>query len=145
MEETRRIKDTLEFLTSVEEEHTASTGLHLGIFDISSAQQQQHKKLLGAVAIQEINTSNHSGLIGCWLSAESQGKGLATIACLKIIEYGRKVIGIVQFELHTAVNNHRTQALAERLNFKRVPGVIKSAEVIDSKPVDHLVYVLDNQ
>ena len=84
MKETRRVEDTLEFLTSVEEEHATSTGLHLGIFDVSSAQQQQHEKLLGAVAIREINTSNHSGSIGCWLSAESQGKGLATMACLKI-------------------------------------------------------------
>ena len=51
------------------------------------------------------------------------------------------MLGIERFELHTAVGNQRTQALAERLGFKRVPGVIKLAEVIDSKPVDHVVYI----
>ena len=103
----------------------------------------QREKLFGAVAIRDINLSGHSGAIGCWLSCDNQGKGLTTMACLKIIEYGKKVLGIERFELHTAVDNHHTQVLAEHLGFKRVPGVIKSAKVIDSKPVDHVVYVLD--
>ena len=144
MKGTQRVEDSLEFLTNVVEvEQSNSTGIHLGIFDISMTPQKE--KLLGAVAIRDINLSGHSGAIGCWLSFESQGKGLATMACLKIIEYGKKVLGIELFELHTAVNNHRTQGLAEHLDFKRVPGVIKSAEVIDSKPVEHVVYVLNSR
>lgn len=140
--ETQKIEDSVEFLTSVEEEHTKCTGLHLGIFDVCSSVDQQYK-LLGSVAIRKINMSSRSGEVGCWLSSDSQGKGLATKACLKIIEYGKTAIGVEQFELHAAVDNHRTQALAERLHFKRVPGVIGAAELIDSKPVDHVVYVLD--
>lgn len=65
------------------------------------------------------------------------------MGCLKIIDYGKTVPGIERFELHTAVDNHRTQAPAERLGFRRLPGVIKSAEVIDSKPIDHhVVYII---
>ena len=64
---------------------------------------------------------------------------MATMACLKT------VLGIECFELHTAVNNHCTQALAERLGFKKVPSVIKLAEMIDSKPVDHVVCVFNDQ
>ena len=59
--------------------------------------------------------------------------------------HGKTVLGIERFEFHTAVDNHRTQALAERLGFQRLPCVIKSAEVIDSKPVDHVVYILNDQ
>ena len=141
---TQKVEDSLEFLTTiVEEEQLKCTGIHLGIFDLSMAPRVADK-LLGTVAIRNINLSSHSGEVGCWLSQESQGKGLATMACLKIIEYGRTVLGIECFELHTAVNNHRTQALAEHLGFKRAPGVIKSAEVIDSKPVNHVVYVLND-
>ena len=66
------------------------------------------------------------------------------MACLKIINYGKTVLGIERFKLHTAVDNHRTQALAERLGFQRLPGVIKSAEVIDSTSVDHVVYILND-
>jgi ribosomal-protein-serine acetyltransferase len=138
------VEDSLEFLTTiVEEEQVKCTGIHLGIFDVSMAPHEP-ENLLGAVAIRNINLSNHSGEVGCWLSQESQGKGLATVACLKIIDYGKSVLGIERFELHTAVDNHRTQALAERLGFKRLPGVIKSAEVIDSKPVDHVVFIILN-
>ena len=86
-----------------------------------------------------------TGEVGCWLSADCQGKGLATLACRKMIEYGEKVIGINRFELHTAMDNHRTQALAERLGFTRTSRVIKSAEVVNSKPVDHIVYVMDTK
>ena len=139
---TQKVEDSLEFLiTIVEDEQQKGTGIHLGIFDISI----EEEKLLGAVAIRNINLSNHSGELGCWLSQESQGKGLATVACLKIIDYGKIVLGIERFELHTAVDNHRTQALAERLGFQRLPGVIKSAEVIDSTPVDHIVYIFNDQ
>ena len=140
---TQKVEDSLEFLTAVvKEEQSKCTGIHLGIFDVSVVRREVAEKLLGAVAIRNINLSNHSGEVGCWLSQESQGKGLATMACLKIIEYGKTVLGIERFELRTAVDNHRTQSLAERLCFKRLPGVIKSAEVIDSIPVDHVVYVL---
>ena len=140
--ETQKVEDSVEFLTTIEEEHTKCTGLHLGIFDISSSVAQQDK-LLGSVAIRKINMSSQTGEVGCWLSSDSQGKGLATKACLKIIEYGKMVIGVENFELRTAVDNHRTQALAERLSFKRVPGVIKAAEWIESNPIDHVVYALD--
>ena len=114
----------------------------LGIFDISI----EEEKLLGAVATAcsypEYQPINHSGEVGCWLMQESQGKGLATMACLKIIDHGKTVLGIERFEFHTAVDNHHTQALAERIGFQRLPGVIKSAEVIDSKSVDHVVYII---
>ena len=84
MKATQKIEDSLEFLTTiVEDEQQKGTGIHLGIFDISI----EEEKLLGAVAIQNINLSNHSGEVGCWLTQESQGKGLATMACLKIINY----------------------------------------------------------
>ena len=128
---TQSVEDSVEFLkTVVEEEHSNCTGIHLGIFDTISLRGKHNEKLLGSVAIRKINLSNHTGEVGCWLAEESQGKGLATKACLKIIEYSKTVLGLQQFELHTAVDNLRTQALAERLNFKRVADVvIKAAEV----------------
>ena len=142
VEATKTVKDSQDFLDSiVKEEHTNCTGIHLGIFHINSTKSGEDK-LLGAVAIRKINLSDRTGEIGCWLSSDCQGKGLATMACLKIIEYGEKAIGIDRFELHTAVDNHHTQALAERLGFTRVPGEIEAAEIVNSKPVNHVVYVL---
>ena len=120
----QKTEDSLEFLTTImidEDEQQKDTGIHLDIFDI----RIEEEKLLGPVAIRNINLSNHSGEVGCWLMQESQGKGLATMACLKIIDYGKTVLGIERFEVHTAVDSHRTQALAERIGFQRLPGVIK--------------------
>ena len=55
---TQKVEDSLEFLTTiVEDEQQKGTGIHLGIFDISI----EEEKLLGAVAIRNINLSNHSG------------------------------------------------------------------------------------
>ena len=138
---TQTIDDTHEFLMTVETEQKTCTGLHLGLFKIY---EREMETLLGSVAIRKMNVSEHTGEVGCWLASECQGKGLATKACLKLIEYAKTTLGIVRFELQTAVHNLRTQALAGRLNFTVVPNlVLKGAEVIDSKPVDHLVYVLD--
>ena len=51
---TQKIEDSLEFVTTiVEDEQQKGTGIHLGIFDISI----EEEKLLGAVAIRNINLS----------------------------------------------------------------------------------------
>lgn len=134
---TNELNDTLEFLNVVEKEHSQLSSLHLGIFDTSTSDQQ---KLLGSVAFREIRGADHTGVLGGWLASESEGKGIATAAFKKLVDYGRK-IGICNFEFHTAVNNHRAQKLAENLQLKRLPGIVKAAEVIDSKAVDHVVYV----
>lgn len=137
---TQKLEESLEFLNTVEEQHANLSALHLGIFDTSTSEQQ---KLVGSVAFRQIREADHTGVLGCWLTSESEGKGVASAACKKLIDYG-KTIGISRFEIHTALDNHRAQTLAEHLNFKRLPGIIKSAEVIDSKPVDHMAYVLTN-
>lgn len=134
--ETQKLEDSIKFLNSIEEQHANSTALHLGIFD------SEEDKLLGSVAFREIRKADNVGILGCWLASESQGKGIATVACKKLIDYG-KTIGLDHFEIHTAVDNTRAQRIAEHLHFSKVPGVIKSAEIIDSKLIDHSVFVLE--
>ena len=70
---TQEVKDSTEFLTTVvEEEQLKCTGIHLGIFDVSTDPHETEKlKLLGAVATRNINISNRSGEVVTRLS----GKG----------------------------------------------------------------------
>ena len=75
------------------------TGIYLGIFDLGMVPHEV-ERLLGAVAIWNIKLSGLSGEVGCSLSQETQEKGLATMACLKIIKYSKRVLGIEYFELH---------------------------------------------
>ena len=79
---------------------------------------------------------------GFWVTSDIEGKGVALNACKKVIEYG-KSIGINTFEIHTATNNTRAKCLAQKLNFRQAPKIVKSAEIINSKSIDHRVYILD--
>lgn len=135
--ETKKIEDSMKFLKKAEVEHLSLSALHLGIF--SSGEQ----KLLGSVAFREIRKADNTGVLGFWLASESENKGIAITACKTLIHYG-KSIGLNHFEIHTSVDNNRAQSLAQKLHFRKVPGIIRSAEIIDSKLVDHSVFVLDD-
>ena len=134
--ETQSVEDSIKFLKKAEEQHAASKALHLGIFDA------QEQVLLGTVAFREIRKGDNTGVLGCWLASRCEGKGIAAAACKKLMHYG-KSIGLNRFEVRTAVDNNRAQTLAQHLCFRRVPGIIRSAEIVDSKVIDHYVFVLE--
>ena len=134
--ETQELEDTIKFLNAAQEQHKNLSALHMGIFDA------EEQKLHGCVAFQEIHQSDNTAIMGGWLATESEGKGIAAAACKKLMDHG-KTIGINRFEIHTAKNNNRAQKLAQRLQFRRIPGIIKSAEIINSEFVDHAVFAYE--
>ena len=88
--------------------------------------------LFGTIAFREIKREGQRAVLGFWLTSETEGKGVASNACKKLIEYGEN-IGIKRFEIHTATGNIRSQRLAQKLFFKRQPGIVTSAEIINTK------------
>lgn len=100
-----------------------------------------HGELAGIVGLHEINWSNRSVGLGYWLGAEFQGKGLATRACVALIDYAFCELKLERIEIACAPNNRRSRAIPERLGFTAV-GMVPQAEWLHDRFEDHVVYAL---
>jgi ribosomal-protein-serine acetyltransferase len=67
--------------------------------------------------------------IGCWAVSEAEGKGVATAACLALIEIARRDLGVERIEWRSTTVNTRSRRLAEKLGFVH-EGTLRSDYVI---------------
>ncbi|MDA5559596.1 GNAT family protein [Exiguobacterium sp. MMG028] len=97
--------------------------------------------LAGTIGFNEIDRGIQCGTIGYWLGQEFQGKGIMSRALETIIEYGFRDLKLNKIEIRVATENVKSRALPERLGF-REEGVIRDAEWLYDRYVDHVVYGL---
>jgi ribosomal-protein-serine acetyltransferase len=98
-------------------------------------------KLAGTIGFNEIDRGIQGGTIGYWLGKEFQGKGIMSQALETIIEYGFRDLKLNKIEIRVATENVKSRALPERFGFKE-EGVIRDAEWLYDRYVDHVVYGL---
>jgi RimJ/RimL family protein N-acetyltransferase len=56
--------------------------------------------------------------IGCWVVSAAEGKGVASAACLALMELARREMGVERIEWCAVTGNTRSRRLAEKLGFK---------------------------
>lgn len=97
--------------------------------------------LAGTIGFNEIASGIQCGTIGYWLGQEFQGEGIMSQALETIIEYGFQDLKLNKIEIRVATENVKSRALPERFGFKK-EGVIRDAEWLYDRYVDHVVYGL---
>ncbi|MBF0197152.1 MAG: GNAT family N-acetyltransferase [Planctomycetes bacterium] len=95
--------------------------------------------LVGVVGFNRIDYSRRSVELAYWLSQDETGQGIATQCSMVMIEYAFTKLNLNRVISGVATNNTKSQKVAERLGMKAI-GVIKGAEVINGKMIDHKVY-----
>ena len=76
-------------------------------------------RLLGSVALIEIDWPHLRSAVGYWLAREARGEGHATRAVRLICGWGFDVLGLERIVLHAATGDAASQGVAERSGFAR--------------------------
>ena len=95
--------------------------------------------LVGRIGLHHINLANKIGAIGYWLAKGFEGKGIITKSCITLINYGFENLLLNRIEIKAAVLNPKSQAIAEKLNFKK-EGILREAELVNNEFLDLYLY-----
>ncbi|HEX9009895.1 MAG TPA: GNAT family protein [Holophagaceae bacterium] len=98
-------------------------------------------RLVGVAGFNWIDRPNRSGALGYWLAREAEGRGLMTAAVTALLRHGFRVLDLNRIEIRAGLRNRRSRAIPERLGFRR-EGILRQAEWVNGRFVDHAVYGL---
>ena len=101
----------------------------------------QDEMPVGRIGLHHMNLLNKVGALGYWITSQAEGKGVVTQSCKTIIDYGFNQLGLHRIECKVAVNNLRSQAIPEKLHFKK-EGILRDAEWVNNKYNDLFIYSL---
>lgn len=95
------------FIASTLEQFSNGFGFQAGIFLAG--------QVIGVTGYKPIDTTNCVGEIGYWLAQDYQGRGIMTKCVTKVITEGFREYGLNKIVISSAVENHRSRAVAQRL------------------------------
>ncbi len=98
-------------------------------------------QIVGVIGFHRLDWVNRATSIGYWIAEDRQGRGTMTAAARALIDHAFRVWGMHRVEVRAGVENHRSQAVARRLGFVQ-EGVLRHAERIGDRYVDHVVYAM---
>lgn len=100
-----------------------------------------HHTMIGRLGLYNIDLNNRSASIGYWLDKQWLGKGIITRCCKAMIDAGFQRLQLNRIEIRAAIGNYKSQAIPERLGFKK-EGIIRQGEFVNNQFVDLYVYSL---
>jgi ribosomal-protein-serine acetyltransferase len=127
------LEDTQWFIKNAMQQARFDAGTQFGIWF--------HGELAGVIGYHFMNQSNRSTTIGYWLAESYQGQGVMTKACAKLVEDALVTKKLNRIEIHCAVSNTESRAIAERLGFI-FEGVLRQAEFCYDHYNDMALYSL---
>jgi len=97
-------------------------------------------RLAGGIGLS-VDTLSNEGQIGYWIDRDHEGKGIITRAARGFVDFGFEGLGLHRIQLHAAVGNLRSRAVADRLGM-RLEGVHREAERVADGYLDMAVYAI---
>jgi ribosomal-protein-serine acetyltransferase len=125
--------DTLEFIHSNERQVAANEGFHCAIVC--------EGRIAGVISYMEVDWRHRRTVLGYWLDADHQGRGLMTGAVRLMVDHATTVWELNRVEIRAAVENGKSRAIPERLGFDQ-EGVLHQAERVNGRYLDSVVYAM---
>jgi ribosomal-protein-serine acetyltransferase len=128
---TKSADDTLKFIRESLKRHAETGEVVAGVW--------LRGKLAGTIGLHVRGEARM--MIGYWLSAEAEGRGLMTLACRAVVDHAFRGLGAERVEVFAEPRNTRSRAIPERLGFRR-EGTLRHVAKLNGRFVDHVVYSL---
>ncbi|MBI2566854.1 MAG: GNAT family N-acetyltransferase [Candidatus Schekmanbacteria bacterium] len=133
VDRTQSVTDTLKFIEGTRRSFAESKDVVLGVW--------YQGRIAGTVGIHDITNEDRSAFIGYWLGVEFEGKGIMSMCCLSMVDHAFSVLGLNRLEIRCSAKNTRSQAIPERIGFRR-EGTLIQAERHGNEYRDVIVYGL---
>jgi ribosomal-protein-serine acetyltransferase len=133
VDKTRDINNTIDYIQSTQQQDIYSGRLVLEVW--------YKCDLAGLIDLHGGDSLNMKAEIGYWIAEKFQGKGIMTKACRAFIDYAFNEIGLNRIVIRCAVDNVKSRAVPERLDFK-FEGIEREGQQLYGKFLDLRVYSL---
>lgn len=127
------ILDEQHFLTKVMAHFATGDSLNLVIL--------YHSQPVGMISFNKFNNLDNSTEIGYWLATKFVGKGIMQRAVMGMCELGFTEYQVNKIEIHAAVENARSNKVAERTGF-HLDGLIRASELLEDGYHDVYIWTL---
>ena len=124
-------EDTRAFIKGALQQFAHNNGFQAGIWVAGAP--------AGAIGFHYLDWTNRKTELGYWLGDAFQGRGVMTRACRALVDYAFDELDLQRVEIRCAVENMRSRAIPERLDFRQ-EGVLRQAEWLYDHFVDVVVY-----
>lgn len=125
------LENAKEFIERSQKASAENTSQGFGIF--------YRGKIVGAIGFVNFNWTSKRAEIGYWIAKDSEGKGIITKSCKKLIDYAFDKLEMNRIEIRCATENTRSRAIPERLNFK-LEGVSRQSTWRHGRFYDTAIY-----
>jgi ribosomal-protein-serine acetyltransferase len=96
-------------------------------------------KLIGVIGFVKFNWASRRTEIGYWIAKDYEGRGIVTKSCKELINYAFEKLDMNRIEIRCAMENTRSRAIPEKLNFK-LEGVLRQSEWRHTRFYDMAIY-----
>ncbi len=96
-------------------------------------------KLVGGIGFNNVNKSDRNAEIGYWLREDSQGNGIITRCCRKLIEFAFNEMNLNRIVIRCATENIKSRNIPEKLGFVK-EGILRETAVLNGEFIDLIVY-----
>ena len=97
-------------------------------------------RIAGGIGLS-IDIVANEGEVGYWIDGAHEGRGIVTRGSRRFVGFGFDELGLHRIQLHAAVGNVRSRAVAERLGM-RLEGVHRGAQRVAGGYLDMAVYAI---
>ena len=98
-------------------------------------------EFLGGCGVNHINSIHRFANLGYWVRNSATGRGVARAAVREMAEFVFQNTDLVRLEIVCAVENRRSQRVAEAVGAVR-EGILRSRLLLHGKAVDAVMYSL---
>lgn len=99
----------------------------------------QTGRYLGGCGLNHIDPAYKTANLGYWVRSSSTGHGIATVAAMLLAHFGFTQIELNRIEIIVAVENNRSQRVAEKAGAKR-EGILRNRIPINGLVHDAVVF-----